>query len=207
MTTRETILNALKLKGPLRADDLASPLGLTAMAVRQHLYQLQNDGAVDCISVAQGRGRPAKKWQLTEKANIYFQDAHRDLTLDLISSVRELMGDEALDKLIEHRSDKQLAQYQQATEPANTLEGKLNYLAKARSQEGYMADISTAEDGTLLFVESHCPICEAAKACQGLCAKELDIFQTLFQGLAKVERTEHVLNGGRRCSYRVTKTD
>ena len=39
-----------------------------------------------------------------------------------------------------------------------------------RTEEGYMADIKR-DDGALLLVENHNPVCEAATECQGLCAK------------------------------------
>lgn len=205
LTTRETILNALKTKGETRADDLAEPLGLTAMAVRQHLYQLQEEGAVTCISKPLGRGRPAKLWTLTPKADVYFQDTHRDLSLDLIEGIRSVMGEDALDQLIEYRAGKQLEQYREATADSSGLREKLERLATERSKEGYMADVAEDNDGSLLLIENHCPICEAAKACSGICAKELDVFQLLMQEEATVERSSHILKGARRCAYRVTK--
>ncbi|PCI63066.1 MAG: MarR family transcriptional regulator [Kordiimonadales bacterium] len=204
MTTRETILTELKKHGEARADELAAPLGLTPMAVRQHLYQLQEEGAVDCISKAQGRGRPAKLWKLTSKADVYFPDTHRDLTLDLIDSVRSIMGEEGLEKLLVHRSEKQLRQYKAATKSSRSLKDKLAALAHERSSEGYMADVAENEAGELLFIENHCPICEAAKACSGLCSKELSVFQDLFNEIAEVERSEHMIAGARRCAYKVT---
>ncbi|UTW57540.1 transcriptional regulator [Kordiimonas sp. SCSIO 12603] len=204
MSTRETILKELKIKGKARADELSEPLNLTAMAVRQHLYQLQEEGAVECISVASGRGRPAKYWRLTEKSNVYFQDAHRDLSLDLISGIRDVLGGDALLQLLDHRSTKQEKTYKEAMAEADDLSEKLVALAKARSSEGYMADVTT-EDGDLLFIENHCPICEAAKSCSGICSQELQLFQKLFEDEAFVERSEHIVAGARRCAYKVSK--
>ncbi len=203
-TTREIILNELKKRGQARADDLAGVLGVTPMAVRQHLYQLQEEGAVICCSVPQGRGRPAKLWELTQKADIYFQDAHRDLSLDLIDSMRTLFGDDGLEKLVSHRTEKQQARYTDAASDKKTLQSRLETLAEERSKEGYMAEVVVQEDGVLLLLENHCPICEAAKACSGLCSKELSMFQNIFSGEAAIERTEHLLKGGRRCAYKVT---
>ena len=50
-------------------------------------------------------------------------------------------------------------------------------LAAVRRDEGYMAESSRKSDGSLLLIENHCPICEAAQACQGLCAGELNLFR------------------------------
>ncbi len=66
-----------------------------------------------------------------------------------------------------------------------------------------MADYEEQADGTLLFIENHCPICAAAAACQGFCRAELTLFREVLG--AKVERTEHILNGARRCAYTIAK--
>lgn len=202
-TTRETILTELKRQGAARADDLAAQLELTPMAIRQHLYQLQEEGAVVCNSKPQGRGRPAKLWELTAKADVYFQDAHRDLSLDLIDSMRTLFGEEGLERLVTHRTVKQQKRYEDASASKSTLKERLQSLAAERSKEGYMAEVQDGEDGALLLLENHCPICEAAKACSGLCTKELGMFRNMFEGEAEITRVEHVLSGGKRCAYKV----
>jgi predicted ArsR family transcriptional regulator len=58
--------------------------------------------------------------------------------------------------------------------------------------------------GGFLLVENHCPICAAARVCQGFCRSELELFREVLGPGVEVERTEHVLAGGRRCAYRVT---
>ena len=203
-TSRESFLSDLKRRGHARADDLAKGLDLTPMAVRQHLYQLRDDGAVVCCSRPSGRGRPAKHWELTKKADVYFPDTHRELSLDLIESIKAVMGNDALDKLVTHRTAKQEARYRAALASCDkSLKCKLDIIARERSREGYMAEVQEAEDGGLLLLENHCPICEAAKACSGLCRKELDLFRDLIGPGGTVEREEHMLKGARRCAYRV----
>lgn len=215
LSTREIILTELKRRGRIKSKQLADELGVTPMAIFQHFQQLESEGVVTCVNIIKGRGRPTKHWELTEKADIYFPDAHRDLSLDLIESIRESLGEAALEKLIDHRSERQLQSYETTLENTTQLEDRLEGLAKQRSQEGYMAavikpnedddnDNSDRDNTSYFLAENHCPICEAAKVCSGLCAKELDIFQALFKDIAKVERTEHKLSGARRCAYKVT---
>ncbi|HEX4510280.1 MAG TPA: MarR family transcriptional regulator, partial [Burkholderiaceae bacterium] len=43
----------------------------------------------------------------------------------------------------------------------------------------------------------------AATTCQGFCRSELAVFQRCLGPDCVVERTEHVLAGGRRCAYRI----
>ena len=71
-----------------------------------------------------------------------------------------------------------------------------------RCAEGYMAELR--QDGAdFIFIENHCPICSAAKACMGFCRSELELFRKVLGEGVRVEREEHILAGARRCAYRV----
>jgi predicted ArsR family transcriptional regulator len=64
-----------------------------------------------------------------------------------------------------------------------------------------MAECVAGPNGTLLLRENHCPICVAAKSCQGLCREELSLFQAVLGAGVRVQRTDHVLAGAQRCAY------
>ena len=65
-----------------------------------------------------------------------------------------------------------------------------------------MAQMEPLNDGWLL-VENHCPICVAARKCQGFCRSELQIFQAALGDENVVERREHLISGDRRCAYSI----
>jgi len=203
-STQDRILFLLKTKGALTAQALAERLDITAMGVRQHLYKLQEDGLVDFRDERSGVGRPPRYWSLTEKGDGRFPDSHSDLTVALLGSVERIFGEEGLDRLIEARTGETLAAYQRHLNGCRSLEQRVARLADIRSAEGYMAEWSVEPDGSIMFVENHCPICAAAKACQGLCRSELEVFQQALGDGAEVERTSHILTGARRCAYRIT---
>ena len=201
--TRRSIINLLKQNGAMDANQLASELVVTAMAVRQHLYDLQEQRLVTFSEEPRSMGRPAKMWALTSEANRLFPDGYADLTVSLIESMKEAFGEEGLEKLIEIRNRKQVLDYQSKAPLSLPLEEKLLALAKSRTDEGYMAEIIANEDGSFYFVEKHCPICEAARACSGLCNKELEMFQTVLGDGLIITRDEHILAGHNRCLYRI----
>ena len=66
--TRSAILDRLKREGEQPAGALGEALGVTAMAARLHLYELEAEGLVASRSEPRGRGRPTKLWSLTEDA-------------------------------------------------------------------------------------------------------------------------------------------
>ena len=84
-----------------------------------------------------------------------------------------------------------------------SLEERLARLVGLRSAEGYMAECLARRRRAYVIAENHCPICAAATACQGFCRSELALFAHLLAP-ARVERSEHVLAGSRRCAYVVT---
>jgi predicted ArsR family transcriptional regulator len=198
----ERILFLLKTRGPLTAAALAKALRITPMGVRQHLARLVDDGLVTHVDERIGVGRPKRHWRLTEKAEARFPDSHAQMTVELLTAVRSVFGAAGLDRLIAERERETLARYKQAMRGARTVEDRAKKLARLRNEEGYMAECAPVPDGSILLVENHCPVCAAARSCQGLCRSELDIFRALFPGVS-VDRVDHILVGARRCAYRI----
>ena len=198
------MLHALKSAGPQTAESLGRKLGMTAVGARQHLARLQEDGLVAAVDQSEGVGRPKRIWSLTEAGHACFPDNHAGLTLELITAIRKTGGEAMLDQVIEAREKSALATYRRALEGAASLQDKVKHLAKIRSEEGYMASIAAGGDGALLLIENHCPICVAAKACQGFCRSELALFRETLGENVGVAREEHIVAGARRCVYRIS---
>ncbi len=199
-SSRERMLHLLKTKGPQTAAALAKKLGMTAVAARQHLEPLEAEGLVAYEERAKGVGRPAREWRLTEKAAALFPDSHGELAVAMLDAMRQSLGEAGLDKLVALRTRAQIRAYRERVSPRAPLHRKVAALTALRREEGYMAEWSR-EGHAFLLVENHCPICAAARTCQGLCAGELDLFRAVLG--ARVERTEHILAGARRCVYRI----
>jgi predicted ArsR family transcriptional regulator len=200
-SNKDRILYLLKTRGRLTATVLAGLLDMTMMGARQLLLELEQQRLVTSEKKAQGRGRPKLFWMLTDKGHGRFPDRHSDLTLNLIDNITQTFGDEGLERLILAREEQALADYQ-ARLKGLTLKQKLEQLAAMRSQEGYMAEVKKQNDGSYLLIENHCPICAAAELCQGFCRSELSIFGRCLE--ASVERVEYMLEGARRCAYKIT---
>lgn len=194
----------LKTRGAASAAELAERLDVTPMAIRQHLAALEGEGLVSHREERRPVGRPARVWSLTPSAAERFPDTHAELTLELITAVREVFGEGGLEQLIHARAEKQRASYQKSLPGAGSpLEERVAALAALRQNEGYMANWSAEPDGSFLLVENHCPICAAAELCQGFCRDELELFRTTLGNEVTVEREEHMLAGARRCAYRL----
>ena len=194
----------LKTKGPSTLISLAKEMNVTTEGARFQLLKLAGEGLVTSASESKGRGRPQQIWSLTALGNTRFPDTHADLTVKLIEKTRELLGEEALNLVIEANSLDLRNKYCNAVAGVNSLEERIKILADYRDGEGYMASYSKEGDGYML-VENHCPICAAAAACIGFCKTELQTFQQVLGEGVLVERTDHILAGARRCAYKITQ--
>jgi predicted ArsR family transcriptional regulator len=200
--TRRRIVKLLKTEGAMDSASLAARLKVTAMAVRQHLYALQQEKLVSAEERRGPLGRPAKYWRLTKDAERLFPDAYAELNAALITSVQDAFGPDGMARLLDARVTRQRADYASRIASSAPLAKKVQQLAQIRSDEGYMAEVKRDGKG-FLFIENHCPICAAATVCQGFCATELDLFRSALGPGVSVERAEHILSGDRRCAYRI----
>ena len=187
------------------AGELAGHLALTAAAVRLHLDRLTELGFVASELHRGGeRGRPAQRWRLTDVARVLYPDRHGDLAVELLDLVRDELGDAAVEQVVAARTRRQADAYGAELAGLADPVARARRLAELRTAEGYEAEVLDAPDGDgVLLVEHHCPICDAAAACQGLCRGELEAFRAAVGPGATVEREQHLLAGDDRCTYRI----
>ncbi|MDB5104100.1 MAG: transcriptional regulator [Fibrobacteres bacterium] len=205
-STRHAILDILKREGAQDAKGLAKRLGITPMAVGLQLSSLVEEKLVAAQpEPAQPgkRGRPVHRWVLTDAANRVFPDAHAVLTAGLLGSLQEIYGPKGMQKLLDARTRHQEEEYGKAIPPGAGLKERVKALAEIRDREGYMTEIEPTPGGGFRLIENHCPICTAAKTCQGFCQSEWQVFSKVMGPGATVTREEHLLSGARRCVYSI----
>jgi predicted ArsR family transcriptional regulator len=202
---RERVLFLLKTKGPQTAAWMAKKLGVTTMAVRQHLSVLQGVGFVDFTDERRRVGRPPRVWQLTSKAYDRFPDSHAELAVGMLRAIQTAFGEEGIARLTEERTRQQAHSYTaRMPGPDAPLEERVATLARLRLEEGYMAEWGRRRDGKIELIENHCSIAKAAQFCSKLCAAELSLFRTVLGDDVSVERVEHILSGDRCCTFCIT---
>lgn len=202
--TADRILMFLKTRGEATSLLIAEELSVTKEGARKHLLNLAEAGLIEPTMKSEGVGRPSTYYTLTDKGLAQFPDTHAEVTVQLLQSVKNLLGENALDLLITDREKNTYERYQKALSKTKTLEQRLQVLAEARSKEGYMAEWKK-EGKEYFLIENHCPICAAATECQGFCRAELSNFRLLIGNDYKVERVDHIISGGQRCVYKISQ--
>lgn len=200
------ILMILKMKGEATSILIAKELNISKEGARKHLIKLAADNLIESFVKSEGVGRPTTYYRLTDSGLKGFPDTHAEVTVELLKSVRKLLGENALDLLISDREKITYNRYLKELSGIEDVEKRLDILVHMRSEEGYMAEWEVGEDGYYL-TENHCPICAAATECQGFCRSELENFRQLIGEEYTVNRVQHIVSGGQRCVYKVIKKD
>ena len=198
--TRRALLQALKKRGELGADELATTLTITPSAVRQHLAGLVADGLVAHRELKGGPGRPKHRYHLTPAAEGLFPKAYGELTNELLEYVED-SDPELLDRIFARRRQRRL-EGARARLAGLPFDEKVRELGRILDEDGYLADVVDAEDGGLRIVEHNCAIFSVARKYGLACSTELDFIRAALPE-AKVDRVKHMLAGAYVCAYDV----
>ncbi|ULT26234.1 MarR family transcriptional regulator [Sphingobacterium sp. E70] len=202
-TPADRILMLLKMRGEVTAALIAAELGITKEGARKHLLNLANQGLIESYARSEGIGRPSTYYCLSTLGLAKFPDSHADITVQLLQSIKQLLGENALDLLITDRESKVYQKYMNALSDTKSIE-KTGYYCKQENGRGIYGRMEKEAESYLL-IENHCPICAAATECQGFCRSELHNFQQLIGPSYSISRIEYIIENGSRCTYRITE--
>jgi predicted ArsR family transcriptional regulator len=202
---RDRVLFVLKAEGPQSAARIAERLGITTIAVRQHLAVLGREQLVDFTDDRSKMGRPTRIWRLTPQGHDRFGDGYADLAVGMLQAIEGTLGKEGLVRLTAERTRQQVSSYRARMPGDNAaLADRLAVLVRLRREEGFMAESRSNRDGTFELVERHCAVNKAARSFPRLCHGELLLFRAVLGRRVVVARTHHMLTGDRCCSYSVS---
>jgi DeoR family transcriptional regulator, suf operon transcriptional repressor len=194
------MLNALKKRGELRAEDLAATVGITTSGVRQHLQALETDGLVVHLERREGRGRPKHVYKLTPAADALYPRTYSELTNELLDYV-SADDPELLERIFQRRRERRLQQAETRLERLNGLESRVRELTRILDEDGYLADVETDGAGYRI-VEHNCAIFGVALKYGQACGSELEFIRAALPE-AQIERVQHMIAGAHVCAYSV----
>lgn len=200
LTTKEKILNLLKIETEMTVSQLAAALDITEMAIRKHLNVLERDAFIHIKEMKQPIGRPVQVFSLTSQAEVHFPKSYDHLTVDFLNDLREIQGDEIIDQLFEKRSERLANQYATAMKPHLTNEEMVETLKEIQIDKGYMADVIKIDDNQFELIEHNCPIFEVSRNFKQACNCETKMFKEVL-GTNQIERTSCKADGDHHCHF------
>ncbi|MFB1297416.1 helix-turn-helix transcriptional regulator [Mycobacterium sp. pW049] len=207
--TRQAIIRLLLESGPTTASHIGERLGLSAAGVRRHLDALIDTGEAQANAAAawqqEGRGRPAKRYQLTAAGRAKLEHTYDDLASAAMRQLREIGGDDAIRTFARRRIDAILADVEPVSSAASgdEVEAAADRVADALTGAGY-ATTTTRVGGPLRGVQicqHHCPVSHVAEQFPELCEAEQQAMSEVLG--THVQRLATIVNGDCACTTHV----
>ncbi len=198
-STRRRILHLLKVQGPLTVSELSRDIGITPMAIRQHLATLEGDTLVHRQTLRRGVGRPSHIFSLTPQAEGLFPKNYDRLAHEILTSLETLDGREKVWAVLRRRMENLYDEMRPRME-GKTLPQRIEELTRIQEQNGAMPEWGQ-ENGHYRFVEHNCSICSIAERYPVVCELEAMLFSRLLN--ADVRRESRIAEGDSACRFLV----
>jgi predicted ArsR family transcriptional regulator len=205
--TRARVSRSLLDHGPSTVAELAERLGLTCAAIRRHLDAAVQDGTIVAREESphgpRGRGRPAKRFSLTDAGHAAGPTSYDEVALDALRYLRESAGEEAVEDFARRRMAQWEARYAERI-AALPLDERAEALAHALADDGYASTVHETALGVQLC-QHHCPVQHVAAEFPVLCEVETDAIGRLVG--RHVQRLATLARGDGVCTTHIPLTD
>jgi predicted ArsR family transcriptional regulator len=197
---RALLRHLLRNKAGATIDELASAIGVTRTAVRQHLAALTRDGLVAAGAARPTGGRPERLFVLTDAGKEEFPRRYSWFAQLLIEAMTKEHGVAGLRTRLGRIAASVVDQLRGRVPPGAGRRRKVEQVSALMDELGY--DAHTAEDvgGAPTIEADNCVFHELARSNPEICHFDL----ALLAGLtgSKVQLHECMSRGGHVCRFR-----
>ncbi len=195
--TRRAILDFLKRKPGATLEELAAAGRIASITARSHLAILVEQGLVRATAVRQGRGRPSRRYFLTEAAEAYFPKHYDRLALSLLAGLSHLEGREAVQALVDHVAEEMAESYGPRV-AGKPLPERVAAIAEIIEEQGGAADWESTASGYVVH-EHNCPYLSVSRCTDHVC--EIDRRLVAKLSGSPVEVTQRLRDGANSCDF------
>lgn len=157
---QDEVLREIKRSGPLPVRTLADALGLSYTGAKQHCLALEKRGLLSSRNKHRGAGRPLLVYSLTRRGQAWFEDSDHSTAISILRHAQVLFGSNSASKLLLLYFNERTEKYRSLMGQKISVDEKLTLLAKARDEEGRMAELVPG----VRIVERHNPAAALHKA-------------------------------------------
>ena len=200
-STRMEVLELLRRKGHASAEEIASDLGVTPNAVRQHLTNLERDGFVTSHPERRARGRPSLLFSLTERADSVFPKRYGQLATMVLQEVQEIGGAEALDEIFARVAARHAGIIERDLDGLD-FDQKLNRVVAWIRRAGTLAEQTETDEGVKVTIHN-CPFRNTALKFPQVCTITPHLISQLTG--AAVSQSDSIHRHDPYCSFVVQR--
>ena len=195
------VLELIRRKGRASAEAMASDLGVTPNAVRQHLTNLERDGFVVSHPERRARGRPSLLFSLTERADAVFPKRYGQLATMVLQEVQEMGGPEALDEVFARVAARHAEAVGREIEGLD-FDEKLNRVVAWIGRAGTLAEQTETEEGVRITIHN-CPFRNTALKFPQVCTITPQLISRLLD--TAVSQSDSIHRHDPYCSFVVQR--
>lgn len=199
--SQRELLLAIKKAGEATLGELSAGFDLATETVREHVNALTARGLTERVGRRrEGPGRPAIVYGLSERGEALFPHREGALLRELTEHLTESGHEEVLEEFFEARIDRQRSE---ATRRLEGMQGeeRVREVARILSEQGFMAEVETSDEGAPGLRLCHCPLKEMVAVSHLPCRAEIGFIEELLG--ESLDRSEYMPEGDHSCTYRM----
>ncbi len=203
---RRQVVTLLKKRGKLTIHEIAAALSLSYEAARQHVKSAENAGWIDKgidRGNTQSAGRPTASYSVTMKGDHLFAKHYDALTVEMIDTLAEQQGLEAVKELLKALIRKRVRTWEPLLADL-TLPQRLDLLKSLYFENDPFMEIEE-QNGEYRLVERNCPFLNVAMKRPLLCSVTISTLSSLLG--VRVQREQKFQSGDGCCSFRLVKDE
>lgn len=201
-STKEEILQLLKVRGEQTVAVLAEALQITEMAVRRHVSRLEKEELIETKMVRQHVGRPMYVYRLSTKGEDLFPKQYKQFAVEMLEDLLHIGDEELVKKLLRARTNRMKEQLANRIERKETTLERLKEIAVMQEKNGYMVRVQQESEHSFLLQKQNCPLIEIAEKFPQICHDEKNMYDTLLPD-ADVKVLSNMCDGDCFCSYQI----
>ncbi len=196
--SRVRVLETVKKLDSPTLSQLSNELKMSKTAILKQVSLLERDGVISRTYVQTGKGRPVCKVNVTNNAYDQLQDIYRSIAEDALSYVEKKFGCSMIKEIMALRNEKLIEEYRMEL-TGRDWESILKKFEEMRNREGYLAEVTERQDGSIEISEFNCPLIKIAEKYREACSFERDFLSYIF-GMEIIQMS-NVLENSRSCKF------
>lgn len=197
--SQQKILEHLKRRGSSTIPAIAADLDLNVETVRTHLRALGSEGLVQRVgSRRRGPGRPEILYGLTDAAETWFPNRESEVLKELTTYLQTAGEQEVVNEFFADYVGRRRSVAMSRVEDLSG-EARLHEVARILTEDGFMAEVQTDEEGRRVLRLSHCPLRQLVDVTRAPCRAELSFVRELLG--ERLVRVSYIPTGDAACCY------
>lgn len=200
--TETQLILFLKREGHLSLNELSERMGISKMAVLNHIQKLEAQGLVERSIVKTKVGRPFYKFGVSESSKSAMAPSDLSMLDEFVDYLDRNEHSDLVEDFLKERYSQVRLEYEKKLSRVST-EKMVEELAKLREKENYFPELKTGNKDSFELLEYNCPIFNISRKFGVACSLETQLFSSVLN--REVSSTHRQVNGSDVCKFLIKK--